>query len=142
MLGSPFHASTCGTCLPRALIVTVALLAAGCAKHDAESVRTALAKRLAAVESVGDVQRTGDTITFTLHDGSGGTTPWRVQIDALLLGRNPDPKTPFQADVRTSWYRDGQALNDGTALPAVLVAQGFQPDMVALWEQRARRWRW
>lgn len=126
-----------------AVALAVVLAGVGCAKRDAESVRVAFEKRLAAVETVREVQRTGNTLTFVGPDGTGGDTSWRVQIDVLILGRNADPGKPYRADLQTSWYRDDQRYGDGEPpLPQEFLAQGLQPVLVAFWDERARRWTW
>ena len=133
------------TPIPGVAALVAMVLVAGCAKHDAESLRTSFVQQVAAIGSVRDLQRTGDDLTFSAPDAAGGEATWRIHIESLILERNDDTLKPYKGAITSSWYMNGtliEAAGLEAHLPKGFKEKGLRPDASALWDAQTRRWNW
>ena len=128
------------------LIAVVALVGCVRAQADEESLRTSFAKQIATSGFVTDFTRDGDELRFFGPDGEGGTTAWRVGIDASLVEPNElDEAMPYQGRITSEWYANGEIveyLGTMTALPQEFLDRGLGQECWAYWVEAERRWDW
>ena len=121
---------------------------AACAVQPGEvNLRSSFAEQIASVDGVLDFERDGDQLTFLGPDGRGGTAAWRVRIDSAVLEPGPDEQVLYQGHIVSSWYRDGeliQQLGSMSGLPDVFLDPpvGVAQECWALWDSTSNTWDW
>jgi len=126
-----------------AVVGTLAL--AGCAKHDAESLRASFGQQVASIALVREFQRNGDTLTFHAPDATGSDAQWRVHIDSVIVEHNDDKMNPFRGTITSSWFMNGasiEAATLGSHLPKGFKEKGISENSSAVWEGQRRQWNW
>ena len=119
-----------------------------CAVQPGEvNLRTSFAEQIASADGVLDFERTGDELTFSGPDGRGGTAGWRVRIDSAVLEPGPDEQVPYQGHIVSSWYRDGeliQQLGSMSGLPDAFLNPpvGVAQECWAFWDTTSNAWDW
>ena len=125
-----------------------AALAAGCAaavEPGADNLRASFAAQIGSVESVGGVEQTGNTLTFTETQADGAEVQWRVVIDSAVVEEPAVEGAPTQGHVLSSWYADGELiepLGSMSRLPDAFLDAGIAQDCWGLWNEEAGQWGW
>ena len=129
--------------LLRATLILV-LLASACGdgKPTASDLRDSFAAQLGVNQFVSNLQRDGDTITFSSLPAGGA---WRIVIDSAKVEPNDDPSRPYKGTITSSWYSDGQIIRPSgreSNLPVELTSNGLAQECWALWNSASTRWEW
>jgi hypothetical protein len=132
--------------LLRATLILV-LLASACGdgRPAASGLRDSFAAQLASNRFVSNVQRDGDSLTFSGPAADGRAGAWRIVIDSAEIEPNADPSLPYKGTVTSSWYSDGQVIRPSgreSNLPAELTSNGLAQECWALWNSASARWEW
>jgi hypothetical protein len=134
------------THLLRATVLLVLLAwACGDGRPSASGLRDSFAAQLAANRFVSDVQRDGDTITFSGLTADGRPGAWRIVIDSADVEPNDNPSLPYKGTITSSWYFDGQLVSPSgreSNLPVELTSNGLAQECWALWNTASARWEW
>ena len=132
----------------RGLIAAVAAVAAGCAaavEPGAESLKASFAAQIEGIASVGAVERTGDTLSFTETRADGAEVRWRVAVDSATIAPAAVDGAPVQGHVVSSWRADGELiepLGSMSRLPDAFLEAGIAQECWALWDAETGRWGW
>ena len=129
-----------------AAAVLAVLTTAACAPQPGEeNLKASFAAQIEAVATVTSFARAGDELTFTeVREGDSGVA-WRVTIDSVALEPRPDEAVPFQGNVVSSWYADGELIEPiGSiyTLPEAFFDAGLAQDCWALWNAEQETWGW
>ena len=130
-----------------ASLVGALTLTACAVQPDEMNLRASFAEQIASVSGVADFERDGDELTFSGPDGRGGTTDWRVRIDSAVLEPVPDQQMPYQGHILSSWYRNGELieqLGSMSGLPDAFLDPpiGVAQECWALWDTASNAWDW
>ena len=110
-----------------------------------DNLKASFAAEIAAVASVGGVERNGDALTFVETREDGAEVRWLVVIDSAAIAEPAAEGAPIQGRVVSSWYADGESiepLGSMSRLPAAFLDAGIAQDCYALWDAETGRWGW
>ena len=131
-----------------AMTLVGVLTLTACAVQPGEvNLRSSFAEQVGSAAGVADFERAGDELTFSGPDARGGTASWRVRIDSAVLEPGPDEQVPYQGHIVSSWYRDGELieqLGSMSGLPDVFLDPpiGVAQECWALWDTASNAWDW
>ena len=129
------------------ILALLAVLPSGCGggRPSESGLKDSFAEQLIANSFVRDVQRSGDTITFSAPTEAGPAGSWRVTLDTAVVEPQDTPATPYKGTVTSSWYENGrlvQTKGRESQLPLELTSNGLAQECWALWNNAASRWEW
>ena len=129
-----------------AAAAVLAVLTAACAPQPGEeNLKASFAAQIEAVPTVTSFAREGDELAFTETREGDSDVAWRVTIDSVALEPRPDEAVPFQGNVVSSWYADGELIEPiGSiyTLPEEFFDAGLAQDCWALWNAEQATWGW
>ncbi len=108
------------------------------------ALRLSFVRQMEATPLVMNLMWDDPEVTFSGPDGSGGTTSWRVTIDATSIETQPDG-SPHRGNIFSSWYRDGELVDystSGPTLPEAFGDMGILQQCYALWDSIDEAWGW
>lgn len=124
----------------------LAVLTAACAPQPGEeNLKASFAARIETVATVSSLTRAGDELTFTQVREGDSDVAWRVTIDSVALEARPDEAVPFQGNVVSSWYADGELIEPVglmSRLPDEIFDAGIAQVCWALWDAERAAWGW
>ncbi len=128
-------------------LLVVALLPAACrdGRPGENDLKNSFAEQLIANSFVRDVQRSGDTLTFSAPTDAGPLGSWRVTIDRAVVEPQDGEPASYKGVVTSSWYSDGtlvQPKGRESQLPLELTSNGLAQECWTLWNSAASRWEW
>ena len=129
-----------------AAAAVLAVLTLACAPQPGEeNLKASFAAQIEAVETVTSFARAGDELTFTEIREGDSAVAWRVTIDSVALEPRPDEAVPFQGNVVSSWYADGELIEpvgSMSRLPDEIFDAGIAQVCWALWDAERSAWGW
>ena len=131
--------------LPAILILALLPSACGGGRPGESDLKDSFVEQLIANSFVRDVQRDGDTITFSAPTAAGPAGSWRVTVDSAVIEPQDTEATPFKGTVTSSWYENGtlvQPQGRESQLPLELTSNGLAQECWALWNSASSRWEW
>lgn len=131
--------------LPVLLLLLLVSAACGDGRPGESGLKDSFAEQLIANSFVRDVQRNGDTITFSAPTQAGPAGSWRVTVNTAVIEPQDSPAMPYKGTVRSSWYENGTLVESKgreSQLPLELTSNGLAQECWALWNSASSRWEW
>jgi hypothetical protein len=127
------------------LVAVVACRAAAPAQRREQQLKDSFVQQIASTGIVRDLQRNGDSLSFTARYGNDLEAKWRVQIDSATIDPQRDSTTNDKGLIRSSWYVNGGQIRprgDQSDLPLAFLDNGLAQECWALWDSGRREWSW
>jgi hypothetical protein len=110
-----------------------------------QQLKDSFVRQIASTGIVRDVQRSGDTVSFTARYRDQPAARWRVQIDSATVDRPPGDPAKERGLVKSSWFVDGEQIRprgSQSDLPLPFLDNGLAQECWAFWDAGLREWSW
>jgi hypothetical protein len=127
------------------VLATLACRAAAPEPRREQQLKDSFVQQIATTGIVRDLQRNGDSLSFTARYGQQPDAKWRVQIDSATVNPPADGTANDKGLIKSSWYVDGEPIRprgDQSDLPLAFLDNGIAQECWALWDSRRHEWSW